>query len=322
MKEALFVAGLAVAGLAHPVLASDEDWQLLKKAELAGGSQPLNATYLHQMNGVLETFRLVRGGPPDAIVERRSSLDGVPREVVRQGDSLTCYAQDRKALNAAKVSAMRLFPDVLSDHLDDVAQSYVIKRLGRDRVAQRDCNLVELRPRDHQRFTVRLCLDQGTALPLRMVTLSPANESIEHYTFTELELAAPRDRQQFKSSYKFSARIKGSGQQAASAPSASVASVDVTGLPQGFRMLRSVQRSLHGSDRVVRHLVFSDGLAMLSLFVEPQAGDARPDRVTNLHGAISMVTVVQGGQQLTLVGDLPEASLVSVAKNLRIQPRP
>ncbi|GGY06396.1 MucB/RseB C-terminal domain-containing protein [Paludibacterium paludis] len=322
MRAVLLAAGLAATGLAHSAFASDEDWQLLKKAELAGGSQPLSATYLHQMNGMLETFRLFRSGSPDAIVERRISLDGVPREVIRQGDVLTCYAQDRKALNAAKVSAMRLFPDVLSEHLDTVSQSYAVKRLGRDRVAQRDCNLLELRPRDRQRFTVRLCLDTATALPLRMVTLSPGNDTVEQYTFTELDLTPPRDRQQFKPQYKVSARIKGAGQAAASAPAArEAAMVDVQGLPPGFRMLRAVQRSLPGSDRAVRHLVFSDGLAMLSLFIEPVQGEAKPDRAINLHGAISMVAVSSGGQQITLVGDLPESALAAMAKNIRVQSR-
>ena len=65
---------------------------------------------------------------------------------------------------------MRLFPALLPEDMSEINQSYSLKHVGSDRVAQRDCNLLELRPKDD---TLRMCVEPLTSLPLKMVTLSP-----------------------------------------------------------------------------------------------------------------------------------------------------
>lgn len=321
----LFLIFLSLPSL---VFATNDVWQLLKRAEVAGNQQPLRGSYLHQMNNTSETFRLERAAVGDQFTERRWSLDGPPREIVRQGETITCYAHDKTALNAAKLSAMHLFPDVLSGRLDDIAQSYTLEQLGQDRVAQRDCTLLELRPKDKQRFSVRLCIEPTTALPLKMLVLGPRGETVEQYSFADLDFTALKDkgvgRDKTKPNYELEARLAfhppglptaGTGKEASP--------VEVTGLPPGFRLLHSVQRTLAGQpERAVRQVVFSDGLVMLSLFIEPAREQLRPDKVMNLHGAINMATLTQSGQRLTLVGDLPEPMLATIIRSLKVPPKP
>jgi sigma-E factor negative regulatory protein RseB len=50
---------------------------------------PLSGTYLHQMNASLETYRIVRAGSGDNIQEKRTSLDGPSREIIRKGLELS-----------------------------------------------------------------------------------------------------------------------------------------------------------------------------------------------------------------------------------------
>ncbi|UGA40820.1 MucB/RseB C-terminal domain-containing protein [Chromobacterium haemolyticum] len=98
---------------------------------------------------------------------------------------------------------------------------------------------------------------------------------------------------------------------------------DVSGLPNGFHLLRSVQRSLPGqAGKSVRHMVYSDGLVMLSLFVETQPEGARLERSSNLHGAINMATGPQGSYQLTAVGDMPEPAMMGLLKGLKVSLKP
>lgn len=318
---------LGVLLLAVPVmaLAADEDWQLFRRMTEAGRQQSLSGTYLHQMSGMLETFHIVRAASGGSVVERRVALDGAPREIIRNGESLTCYAPDKKALAAAKVSAMRLFPALMSDDVADISQSYTLRRLGSDRVAQRDCTWLEVKSRDQQRYTERFCADQATALPLKMMTLTPRNEVVEQYTFTDVEIGLPRDRSQLKPRFRMSSQLRGPGRPARSESSAPRA-VDVSGLPAGFHLVRSVQRSLQlRGGQPVRHLVFSDGMVMLSLFVEPVPSDMpsalRRVQSMNLHGAINLASNSQGDQMLTLVGDMPESTLASLVRSLRISGR-
>lgn len=315
LKHLTAIVCIALPMLAH---AAGDDWQTLKKSAQASRSQVLTGTYLHQMSGVVETFSIVRGTGPEGVIELRQSLDGTPREIVRNGNELTGYGPDKKALMAAKISAMRLFPALLPDDMTGVAESYVLKRLSSDRVAQRECDWLELKAKDKARYGMRLCLDRASLLPLKIMTLTPAQEPVEQYMFTELDLVAPKDRSQFKPHYQLSFPIRNAGSSVPPTGN-SMEGVEVNGLPSGFRLIRAVQRSLPGqSERPVRHLVYTDGLVMLSLFIEPQAAEPRPERVNTLYGAVSMATASQGGMQLTLVGDLPEASMLTLLKSIRI----
>jgi len=151
------LSGVCLMGIALYAHA-DDDWVLLRKVAVAARQQPLSGTYLHQMNSSLETFRLVRSGSADNIQEKRSSLDGPSREIIRKGMELTCYAPDPRSLSAAKISAMRLFPALLPDDISNISQSYTVRHVGKDRVAQRDCNWLELRPKDSKRYVMRLCV--------------------------------------------------------------------------------------------------------------------------------------------------------------------
>lgn len=314
------LSGALLLGCVLVAQAAEDDWQLVHRAAVAGRQQPLSGTYLHQMNGTLETFRIVRGGSGDAVMEKRESLDGPSREIVRNGNSLVCYAPDNRALMAAKVSAMRLFPAVLPEDSVDLAQSYTVKRTGTDRVALRDCNWLDLKPKDRLRYSMRLCVDPATALPLKVITVNTRGETVEQFTFAEIDLAAPRDKSAFRPMFKKSYVLRSDAVPQMQTDTA--ASSEVSGMPQGFRLLRAVQRSLPGqSGKVVKHMVFSDGLVMLSLFVEPPV-DGHPEKTTNLHGAVNMATAPLGDYQVTLVGDMPESSMQTMIKGLHVSLKP
>lgn len=317
MRKCLLWAVLLALPL---VAAAEDDWQLLKRVTAAGRHQSLSGTYLHQMNGMLETFHIVRTGGPGNVLERRVALDGPPREIVRNGENLTCYAPDKKSLMAAKVSAMRLFPVMMTDDIADISQSYTLHRIGSDRVAQHDCTWLELKARDQQRYSERICAEQNTALPLKLMTLTPQNEVVEQYTFTQIEFAGPHDRSQLKPRFRLSSQLRGAAP--AFRRDASGARADIAGLPPGFRLVRSANRTLSGGVKPVRHLVFSDGLVMLSLFVEPLPADSKAPQTFNLHGAINMATARQRDQLLTLVGDLPEPTLSSLVRSIRLGAKP
>src|SRR5437879_471096 len=141
-----FVAGSLLLGVALAAHAAEDDWQLLRRVGVASHQQPLVGTYFHQTQGTMETFQLVRGGTGPGVTELYQALDGPPREIMRHGNDVTIYAADKAALLAAKFSAMRLFPVVLPEDVSNIQQSYQLKRLDSDRVAQRDCVWLQLKP--------------------------------------------------------------------------------------------------------------------------------------------------------------------------------
>ncbi|MFC3626146.1 MucB/RseB C-terminal domain-containing protein [Vogesella amnigena] len=298
-----------------PLLAyAEDDWSLLRRAAQAGQSQLFSGSYSHQLGGELETFRVYRASEDGQVRERRESLDGLPREIVRHGNELTCYAPDSKSLSAAKLSAVKLFPAVLPEAPGELAVAYTLVRGNMDRVVERDCQWLLLKPREaNTRYSQRLCIDPATALPLKTVTLGAKGEVIEQFAFTELVLSAERDKSRLKPRYKQSLPLGRTGTTAvANAP------LEVKGMPAGFRLLRYMSRPMPGHDEAVQHYVYSDGFAKLSLFVETSDAEVPQHPVVVAPNGIGVASRRVGEQLLTVVGDLPEAGLQSVLKNIRL----
>lgn len=300
---------------------ANDDWPLLGRASRAGRDLPLDGVYLHQMNGTLETFRLTRVHDRDGVLERRLALDGIPREIIRKNSLFTCYAPNKKLLIDARVNVMRLFPALISDRLDNVAQSYTLSRLHSDRVAERSCRWLELKAKDKRRYSLRICVDSTTALPLKTMTLTPQGDIVEQYIFTEINLTHPVNQAELKPKYKFSSPLKIAVPGPAQNHMAS--RVEVAGLPTGFYLLRALERSLKpGRADGVQHMVFSDGVAFLSIFVEPVGLAMSTARVLNLNGAINMASAARGEQLITLVGDMPKPALAALVKSIHVVMKP
>ena len=87
--------------------------------------------------------------------------------------------------------------------------------------------------------------------------------------------------------------------------------------PPGFRLTESRVRTLPGSDHPVEHLVYSDGLASVSVFVEPS--DATDQALSGLSrmGAAHAFTLILDGQQITAVGEVPPNTVERIARSLR-----
>ncbi|SCK23262.1 MucB/RseB C-terminal domain-containing protein [Vogesella sp. LIG4] len=302
-----------------PLLAqAEDDWSLLRRAAVAGQSLTFTAAYSHQLGGELETFRIYRANDDGLLRERRESLDGLPREIVRHGGELTCYAPDTKSLSAAKLSAVKLFPAILPDAQTDLAAAYSISRGGSDRVAQRDCQWLQLKPREsNTRYTQKLCVDTVSGLPLKAVTMGVRGEVIEQFAFTELDLTGERDKTLLKPRYKQALPL---GRGIATQPSA-VPPLEVKGMPAGFHLLRYMSRPLPGHEQAVQHYVYTDGFAKLSLFVEEAGNDTATHPVVIAPNGIGVASRRLGEQLVTVVGDLPEAGLQSVLKNIRLVPK-
>ena len=309
-------AGCLLLGL--PLLAAAEsDWDLLQKAALAGRHQALSGIYTHNVDDELETFRLYRAQDgAGSVRERRESVDGVPRELVRNDNELTCYAPDPKALSVARENAVKLFPAVLPERTQELKAAYTVVRGKLDRVAKRDCQWLLLNPKEAAlRYGLKVCIDTASALPLKAVTHDAKGALIEQFAFSDLTLGAPKDASLLRPHFKYSLAL---GAVSVAQPDVQAPGLDVRGVPAGFRLLRYVSRHLPGHDYPVSHFVYSDGLAKFSLFVEPGRAENMNPAVIGGPGGLGVVSRQVGDQVLTVVGDLPESGLESAIATLRV----
>ena len=88
-------------------------------------------------------------------------------------------------------------------------------------------------------------------------------------------------------------------------------------VPPGFRLSMSGMQSVAGSGGPVNHLVYSDGLASVSVFVQQPAAGKAPAQGTTRSGVASAFTTVIDGHQVTAVGEVPPRTLKVIATSIR-----
>lgn len=313
------VALAAGSALAQPPRPSDGvAW--LERIAKAPRETVFSGTYIHQLGPQLETSRITHVVDPTGEHERLESLDGVPREIVRRNDELTCYFPAAKLVKIDRKRARKFFPALVTD-VQEINRNYAA-RLGKvDRVAGFDCQIVLLDPRDGFRFGHRFCAELDSGLLLRASLVSDRQQVLEQFTFTQLTLGAAVDRGQLKSAYEDKVnewRTESVPRQARDVESGWY----VKSLPAGFRKMLEVQRAMAGKASPVIQQIYSDGLASVSVFIEAaKPGDAgRHTTWQHGHYGLYVRPVSELAMNVKVLGDVPNASLQQIGNSLtRVQ---
>lgn len=298
------------AHAADLLLTTSESVNLLKRMGAAARSLNYSGVYLYQHADSMETFRLVHSFDAAGEQERRESLDGVQREFVRSNDQIVCYVPDARPFTLDRRAANKFFPGVVPDQMADVMTNYAFKRLGSERVAGYECQSVLLEPRDQLRHPHKLCVEPNSGLLLKSTMYSPNNkrgEPIEQFAFTQIDIGGPIDKRQLKSVLAAKALpleppSRGAPSQA-SAQAGIQAEFASANLPSGFRLVKETHSQLPGKSLPVLHYLFSDGLATVSVFIEP-ASDG-PVSLPLAQGTVNFFSRQVDGWRITALGEVP-----------------
>lgn len=320
---------ILILGLAVPALAADSgtpqdgiDW--LRK--MAGASRQLNysGTFVYNHAGRTETSRIVHyvnaaGGE----FERMETRDGPAREVIRTNDEVTCYLPDTKTVIIEK-RGKRRFPALLPEQLTGVADNYAVSVAGRDRVAGHDCHVILLVPRDKLRYGHHFCADAASGLPLRARTFNEKNEPLESFAFTELKIGGSFNRDRVRSRYATAAKSrdwKVDYSQYSTAELPAETGWVLTQQPAGFKKLTELKRSFPGRAAKISHIVYSDGLAAVSVFIEPLP-KTRPAQMLSHQGAVNIYVRPVSEYMVTVLGEAPAATVMQIANSLEYRGLP
>ena len=315
---------LAILALAAPVLAAEsgvaEDgvaW--LKKMAVASRQLNYSGTFVYRHATQTETSCIVHyvnqaGGE----FEKMATLDGPAREVIRTNDQVICYLPETKTVLIEK-RGKRLFPALLPEQLTGVADNYEISVTGSDRVADHECRMILLVPKDKMRYGHRFCAEVSSGLPLRARTVSEKNETLESFAFTELKIGGSFNRDRVRSRYAATSknwRVDHSAFSIADTPTDT--GWVLTQQPAGFRKLTELTRSFAGRPAKVSHIVYSDGLAAVSVFIEPLP-KTRPARSLTHQGAVNIYTRMVADHMVTVLGEAPAATVMQIANSLELR---
>jgi sigma-E factor negative regulatory protein RseB len=309
---------LGVSGTAW----ADDVQQWLTRMDQAMASISYRGTLVRMGNGRMDTLRVVRRVGEDGIRERIHALDGPPREVLREQDQIRCLISGQASVVVDTPFPARILGRVRHEEVLGSESVYKAHLLGTDRVAARDARVIDIIPADPFRYGRRLWLDSETGMLLRSVIFSADGGAVERLGFVEIELGVSISDRELESDLKNPTRVrhyKVSDRNHANDGLSRQPSWLPENLPAGFR-LTSVGRDNSEPERY-EHLLFSDGLAHFSIYIEPVGASAIAEEI-EARGAMHIYTGTLHDNRITVVGEVPAATVRLIGRHLRRADRP
>ena len=324
-------AAAAIAQPSDTTLNRRDATAWLNKIHRAAQRENYVGTLVYQRGSVIHASRIQHYS--DLVnneYERLETLDGKPREVLRQNDVVHSLIPEAKLVVVEKQEAKDRFPALLATNKTDVLDLYDMHKLTPERVAGVECEVFSLDPHDTARYAVRLWADRNSGLLMRAQTLGEGGKVLEQVAFSQVDIGVPSDKQRILNA------IKGASSWSHYEVTYQPANIADEGWSintslKGFQKIREVRRPLgelhaptagnkSGQVFEVLQVVYSDGLTGLSVFIEPVSEQrTRREGVASL-GATQVVVRRVADFWITVVGEVPAATVRQFAAGVEYRP--
>jgi len=291
-----------------------QDW--LTRLGRAEQQQSFKGTFVYERNGSFSTHDIWHRVQDGQVRERLLQLDGSAQEVVRLDGRTQC-------VSGTLVAGLGNSRDAPSRALDPqkLNQFYELAVIGKSRVAGRNAVIVSITPRDQYRYGFELHLDRETALPLKSLLLNDQGQLLERFQFTRLDTSLPDDHDLQPGSDCTPVSVAKT-----QAPQAqSVEAWHLEWLPPGFQLSNSSVRKDTQTKATVESLMYEDGLARFSVFLEPISDVSVTETRTQLGPTVAVsrrLNTVDGEMMVTVVGEIPIGTAERIALSVRGEKKP
>lgn len=290
-----------------------QDW--LNRLSQAEQQQSFQGTFIYERNGSFSTHNIWHRVQDGKVRERLLQLDGSAQEVVRIDGRTQC-------VSGSLVAGLEDTPDSSARALDPqkLKNWYELAVIGKSRVAGRPAVIVSLTPRDQHRYGFELHLDRESGLPLKSLLLNEKGQLLERFQFTRLHTADVPDDQDLQASDECKIVALDSN-KASAAKTAQAWHSDW--LPPGFELTSSSTHKDPQTKVQVSSLMYDDGLARFSVFLEPLNGEVVTDTRTQLGPTVAVsrrLTTPDGEMMVTVVGEIPIGTAERIALSMRSAP--
>lgn len=309
----------ALLGVVQPVYAEGPSCEGLKWLQkIAAAARELNysGTFVYQHGSHVETSRIVHRVSDGSEQEKLETLDGPQREIIRTNDEVQCYLPDSKTVRVGRRKPHKAFPALLPEQFSGLAENYRVKLVGRERASGFDCQVLVLEPKDGLRYGHKLWAEAGSGLLLKATMMDDKGRVVEQFAFTQLEIGRPIDPRLLQPTLG----INPAGWRRAITTEGSVGTVDtgwvVQSQPAGFKKILETRRSLGGKPNPVTHIVLSDGLVAVSIFIEPLGANHPPVERLSSQGAINVYSRQVSDHLVTVLGETPSATVMQIAESV------
>ncbi len=306
---------------------SINDW-LLRMHE-ASEQRAYTGTFVVSVGETMASARIWHVCEGDQQMERVETLTGTPRSIFRRNNEVVTFYPEAKIAHTEQRESLGLFPNFLKSGSHVIADFYVLKVLEAERVAGFEADVVQLAAKDHFRYSYRIWTERKSGLVIKLQTLDATGRVLEQAAFSELSLDAPVKMERLAQMMSNTAGHK----------LKRVELIKTTALAQGWVLAhgvgvpgfasmgcykRSVQSMASRNDPKpveadggnTMQWIFSDGLATVSLFVEPYDRKRHGQEGVMSFGATQTLTKRMDAWWLTAVGEVPILTLKKFSQQL------
>lgn len=273
-------------------------------------------TFVHVLDGNAETMHVIHRNHNGRISERLLSLDGVGREIIREEDMVRCILPDQRTVLLEARKDESPLVAALPSYSEEIESHYDLTLYRTARVAKRPVQVVGIKPKDDLRYGYMLWLDRETAMPLKSQIRDENGEIVEQILFTQIQIS------DFIPASALHPAIDTEGftflrsPEAQAETTAAVVPWRASTLPGGFRLSAATQSAIAGSTYPVEHLVYSDGLATVSIFIEDPKTNADVAEGFSRVGSTNAYSLTLDGRKVTAIGEVPRQTVRTIATSL------
>ena len=294
---------LTLLFLVFPLLsiAMEDPWLILEKS--AKASQQLNyeGVFHSQSSSETNSTHVIHANIDNKEYCLLKMLDGAPNEVFCSGDMV--YVTSQEGLLIKKRKNQFLFPSVLPSDINHLKKNYQLYFGEKKRIADRMAQLIVLTAKDNFRFNYHIWIDDKNFLPLKLVVTDNINKVIEQSTFTTIAFNKQFKKDIFEKNINLSQIYTAKNKFVENYVSNKFWSL--RDLPSGFKEVDLISRRVNGLNLLDYQLIFSDGLAYVSLFIRPITRGTEPKEGTVTIGSTNISARYQDGYQIMSVGIVP-----------------
>ena len=283
------------------------DW--LNRATAATKQLNYSGIYVYHQGEHVEVQRVLHRVDASGEQEKIEVMDGTPRQFLRINNDVYCHLPDGKHVRLERNTLRRFFPALLPAQPAGLLEYYEAKLGGIERVAGRLCQVVSLEPRDGYRYAYHLWLDKQTGLPLKSRMINGNGGVVSMFVFSEVQIGKAPAPQIFAND------LTGKIVQKAAFDKPAEVAWNVAP-PPGFVRVQEAVRVFPGKKAPVTHLVFSDGLSVLSMFVEPVNPQAQRLQGLSAEGVIGVYAREVDGYTVTTLGEVPNMALIETGNSV------
>ncbi|MFC5522639.1 MucB/RseB C-terminal domain-containing protein [Polaromonas jejuensis] len=308
------------SGTAVPASAAESksinDW--LMRMHEASKKQSYIGTFVVSSGGAMSSAKIWHVCEAGQQMERVETLTGAPRSIFRHNDQVVTFMPDHKVVRSEKRESLGMFPELLQSTDGRIADFYKVRPEGVERVAGVEADIIALMPKDNMRFGYRVWTEQKRGLVVKLQTLDVDGKVLEQAAFSELQLDAPV---KMDTLIQMMGKVEGYRVEkpVLVKTTASAEGWLLKAPVPGFKAMSCYKRpaaanAVAGEEPL--QWIFSDGLASVSIFVEPYDRQ-RHDKASSLSlGATQTITRQLDSYWITVMGEVPMATLQLFANGL------